>query len=418
MRQGVTKKRLRTLLSPVGIALCLLVGAAPASARIAAPPNPVQVRLLPHIDVTQVLAAGNGVLVVGEEGLTRLGPDDRIDRSFGKDGHLDFRHPEVAIQPDGRILVLSAVPSTPAPTVTRLLANGGLDPSFGSDGTANIELGPGFATTFGVAVSGHKIVILGGPERNGTVGGPSLVRLDSDGAIDRDFGEGGLLPIDVGPEYESLREMPNGDLLVTEMNDSTMREFTVDGAPVGSFGGAEGVVISRALHGVGLGGEFLAEHPPIVLPSGALIVYGSVSRIGGTGLESTPAAFRLRADGSLDRAYGKGGIAHLPFGGLSRRRGETSDGWADATATGELVISASREVGKRTRLLAIGFDRDGRLDRALGGDGELAIGDLRPFAGGGQVLMRPGGSALVFGETAPRRPGRAPELVARIKPKK
>ena len=69
----------------------------------------------------------------------------------------------------------------PAPTVTRLLANGRLDPSFGIDGTAKIELGPGFATTVGIAVSGDKIVILGGPEteRNGTVGGPSLVRLDS-----------------------------------------------------------------------------------------------------------------------------------------------------------------------------------------------------------------------------------------------
>jgi hypothetical protein len=398
---------------PVGFAVCLLIGAAPASARVPARPNPVQVHLLPHIDVTQVLAAGNGVVLVGEDGLTRLGPDDRIDRYFGKNGHLDFRYPEVAIQPDGRIVVLSA-----APSMTRLLPNGRLDPSFGSDGTAKIELGPGFATTFGIAVSGDKIVILGGPERNGTVGGPSFVRLDSNGAIDRDFGEGGLLPIDVGPGYESLRVMPDGDLLVSEMNDSTMREYTIDGATVGSFGGAEGVVISRSLRGVRLGGSFLAEHPPIVLPSGALIVYGSVSRIGGAGFESTPAAFRLRADGSLDRAYGRGGIAYLPFGGLSRLRGETSDGWADATAAGELVISASRQVGKRTRLLAIGFDRDGRLDRALGGGGELAIGTLGPYAGAGQVLMRAGGSALVFGETASRRPGRAPELVARIKLRK
>ena len=95
MRQGFTTRRFGKLLLPVGFAICLLIGAGPASARTAARPNPVQVRLLPHIDVTRALAAGNGVVVAGKEGLTHLGPDDRIDRSFGKDGHLDFRYPDV-----------------------------------------------------------------------------------------------------------------------------------------------------------------------------------------------------------------------------------------------------------------------------------------------------------------------------------
>jgi beta-propeller uncharacterized protein DUF5122 len=76
----------------------------------------------------------------------RLNDNGSLDRSFGEDGSVEMPFADIVVAPDGKILVADSGPSPTDPSdsdaqVTRLLADGGVDRSFGSGGTADVDLG-------------------------------------------------------------------------------------------------------------------------------------------------------------------------------------------------------------------------------------------------------------------------------------
>ncbi|MGN6727940.1 MAG: delta-60 repeat domain-containing protein, partial [Tepidisphaeraceae bacterium] len=114
-----------------------------------------------------------------------------IDHSFGTGGlvatssaGIDAR--AIAVQADGKIVVAGSLHTKGTTAgVARYLANGELDPTFGTKGVVTVPNAGGYAIN-GIAVeAGGKIFIEG----------PTFIRLTSTGAFDKTFGGGdGIQP--------------------------------------------------------------------------------------------------------------------------------------------------------------------------------------------------------------------------------
>ncbi|MGI8944761.1 MAG: delta-60 repeat domain-containing protein [Thermoleophilaceae bacterium] len=157
------------------------------------------------------------IVVVGSHfvsslAVARLNPDGSLDTTFSGDGiqttevtNADYGT-AVALQPDGRILIVGAGLRSGLSTfvLARYEPNGSLDASFSGDGKQTTELGTEGAFAAGVALqTDGKIVAVGG------AGGDfAIARYGTDGSLDPGFASDGTQTIDLGgADSESARDV-------------------------------------------------------------------------------------------------------------------------------------------------------------------------------------------------------------------
>jgi uncharacterized delta-60 repeat protein len=144
--------------------------------------------------------------------VVRYNADGSVDSTFGGDGIvtnefpgvLDVGSTAVSLQADGRIVVAGTVVRRDAPiqsVVLRLDPTGALDPSFGGDGMIAGE-GAG-ATDMVVQPDGRILVV-----------SASLLRFRSDGSPDPGFGMTGRVPVAMGAGGIDLALHPDGRIVV------------------------------------------------------------------------------------------------------------------------------------------------------------------------------------------------------------
>jgi uncharacterized delta-60 repeat protein len=194
----------------------------------------------------------------------RVNADGTVDRSFGYGGEVTTQFPVAAVlealtvQPDGKVIAAGEVVDGRHDgfALARYLPNGRLDHSFGSGGLERIRVMAGSHTAAGVAVqSDGKIVVSGHVSDNPTL--LAMVRLQEDGSLDTTFGDGGVV-------------------IMTEVVNFTTASLALQ--PDG------GILSSGVWYTQSTGWEFgLVRHRP---------------------------------DGTLDTAFGEGGLAHLYVNGL------------------------------------------------------------------------------------------------------
>ncbi|XYH98308.1 hypothetical protein ACMHYB_00635 [Sorangium sp. So ce1128] len=139
--------------------------------------------------------------------VVRLQPSGALDGSFGRlgvivagDPGIDERAVAVALSPDGGVVVAGHAGPEGARDfqVRRFRADGSPDPAFGEAGVA------AWPTTGGDDQAEDMVLLPGGAvlvAGNGGEGGaamPLLARYACDGALDAGFGDGGVLPVDLG----------------------------------------------------------------------------------------------------------------------------------------------------------------------------------------------------------------------------
>jgi uncharacterized delta-60 repeat protein len=132
--------------------------------------------------------------------LTRHFADGRLDASFGVGGHVVLEtQPFVSMSPQAlavdasnRILVGTTIVHHGAVRVYRFLTDGSLDPAFGHNGLASLDM----PMTIGETVLAVKVDAQGGILallRQDL--GPKLIRWTSDGLLDTSFGTDGVLSL-------------------------------------------------------------------------------------------------------------------------------------------------------------------------------------------------------------------------------
>lgn len=143
--------------------------------------------------------------------IARLRPNGRLDRSFGGgDGKvirfvgsrrygcskICWVSSPMAIQPDGSIIVLAAT-FPDVPVLLRFYPNGGLDRSFGRGGQVRVELEGDRLQLFGLGLQRDRIVLTGWDEATRRELHFTVLRYLSDGSRDFGFGtEGAVIRTD------------------------------------------------------------------------------------------------------------------------------------------------------------------------------------------------------------------------------
>jgi len=240
-------------------------------------------------------------------GTSAAGPNAEVDRftttghldsSFGTKGRVSFRLSSflgLALQPDGRILAAVQSFGNSRSEVTRLLANGSTDTSFGTNGST---FAPGGAGPLQVLANGD-ILVFGG----------LISRLTTSGGVDTEFGVNGQLLAQGGGHAIAA----DGDILVAGslVNDPTVPSsafavFSYQGVGIGdpAFGKNGGVsTLLPGFPGVGAAGLGLESTGDIVELASA-----ANGNSGAFGL------VRYTPQGQLDTTFGSGGTVATTFG--------------------------------------------------------------------------------------------------------
>lgn len=361
----------------------------------------------------------------------RIDDNGSVDRSFGEDGRLEMPFSDVVVAPDGKILVAHSGPSPTDPAdsdaqVTRLLADGSVDRSFGSGGTADVDLGGRYDGVAALMLAADGKIVIGGTkqahesDRGGSDAKPALARLLPNGAVDRSFAQRGVRILPNGWEggVFDVARAPHGGIVAE--GEGYVGTVVWKLEPSGALDRRFGKRGSFTLEGRGKRLEYGWEEevsvlPEVgVLPGGGILLAATGSRYDGASPEYRVLALRLRADGRIDRSYGRRGWAAAAFSGST---------FAEAPVFlpgGELVVAANAQSphGKHSDVGAVAFRPDGKLDRRFGRRGRLRVGldgwDMVDDAVAGQggrvvVLAEPGrwqGSRWLVRAPLPGRRGR------------
>jgi uncharacterized delta-60 repeat protein len=249
----------------------------------------------------KIVAVGRGSQ---DFALARYRPDGSLDATFGVGGKvLTAFQPgsndvasAVVLQADGKIVAGGS--SAAEFALTRYLANGALDPSFGSGGRVVTPISSANDHLFDLAVQSDGKLVAAGWTFLG--GGPhiALARYHRDGSLDATFDGDGIVVAPFRGAAGHLLVQRDGKLLVAGLGELT--RFTADGGLDRSFGGD-----GRA-QAVDVGAFAVA-----IQPDGKILVIGTVSP--GRFPTRDFGVARLSAEGRLDTTFGRHGSAVTAF---------------------------------------------------------------------------------------------------------
>lgn len=258
--------------------------------------------------------------------LARYRPDGSLDATFGAGGKVltGFQPGSydvasaVRLQADGKIVAAGSSASEFA--LTRYLADGTLDPSFGSGGRVITPVSSADDHLFDVAVQPDRKLVAAGWSFEG--GGPhiALARYDQNGTLDPSFDGDGIVVASFRSAAAHLLVQRDGKLLVAGLSE--LVRFTADGRLDRSFGGDGRAQAAEV-------GAFAAA----IQPDGKILVIGTIAP--GRFPTRDFGVARLTAEGSLDTTFGRHGSVITAFSPGS------DDQAVDATLLpdGKLVVS-------------------------------------------------------------------------------
>jgi uncharacterized delta-60 repeat protein len=300
-------------------------------------------------------------------GLTRYTSAGVLDTMFGTKGSaitnfssFTFDPFAFALEPNGKLLVAGSVSGTDTFGLAQFTANGVLDPTFGTDGVATAVTGADFPSAFLLQPNGQ--ILMGGFKDGGkkTPGALSLVRFNSNGALDPTFGTAGIALVTPAPILgpQALALLSNGDYLAVGENGD---------AVVGTV-----VELSST-------GELLST-----VTAGTLTASGPLA-----GLEPFPTIFEPNGDYLVAQLAPDGKFAHdvtvsrfTETGTLDTTFNSTKFGFGTGTDTpqalavqsnGQVVVGAF--IGNTSPIFGgiARLDTNGELDTTFGSGGTLTV---------------------------------------------
>jgi uncharacterized delta-60 repeat protein len=306
-------------------------------------------------------------------GLTRYTAAGKLDKTFGTQGStitnfssFTFDPFAFALEPNGKILVAGTVGGTAEGILefglAQFTANGVLDTTFGTDGVATTNFVAGLDAPSAFLLQPNGQILMGGFKDGGrkTPGSLSLVRFDSNGALDPTFGTAGIAlvtPAQIsGPQALAL--LSNGDYLAVGGASGTAVELSSTGELLSTVT-AGTLTASSPLAG-------LEPFPTIFEPNGDYLV-ASLHCEGGSDCGGTDTKVQLFGEtgvlnsGFSSTPFGFGGFHNTPQALAVQSNGQV--------VVGDLVADASGPIfGGIARL-----DTNGELDTTFGSGGTVTV---------------------------------------------
>lgn len=259
-------------------------------------------------------------------GVHRFNGDGSLDASFGAGGIVstDFSGladaaKAVAIQPDGKIVVAGQTQGSLGTdlAVVRYNSDGSLDASFGNGGKVITDVAGGvdFASALALQPDG-RIVVLARVSRAGSnvVGIPALVRYDTSGAADGSFGLGGKVVGATSGPADHMALQADGKILVAGSVDAGssnsafgLTRFLANGASDAAFGTPTARFFT--------GGNGSIGRAVAVLADGRIVVVGEAASGASSTFDVAVALFDV--NGTLDPLFDTDGKLTVDyFGGI------------------------------------------------------------------------------------------------------
>jgi len=300
-------------------------------------------------------------------GLTRYTSAGKLDKTFGTKGStitnfssFTFDPFAFALEPNGKILVAGFVSGGNNFGLAQFTANGVLDTTFGADGVASAVSGADFPNAFLLQPNGQ--ILMGGFKDGGrhTPGSLSLVRFNSNGALDPTFGAAGIALVTpaqiAGPQALAL--LSNGDYLAVGGTSGTVLELSSTGELLSTVT-AGTLTASSPLAG-------LEPFPTIFESNGGYLVT-SLHCEGGSDCGGTDTKVQL---------FGETGVLNSGFSSTPFKFGTGGSETPQALAVqsngqvlvGGFIANSSPIFGGLARL-----DTNGDLDTTFGSGGTLTV---------------------------------------------
>lgn len=366
-------------------------------------------------------------------GLVRYRHNGSLDRSFGEGGftralglNVGTQAQGVAVDARGRIVVAGFTHRFRSiPLLVRFRRTGSLDHSFGKRGIVNLRhLRKGGGAVHDVVIEPNgRIVVAGtisekGIGENGIRSGGFVAAFRTDGEVDRSFGKAGRVLFDLprpNGDYSGLKSLElldGGRILVSGFEDGKLflARLLSDGGLDRSFGDGDGkVAVFTGNHTYGCYDSCWNAAPVAVRADGKILALSA-------DFPDLAVIYRFRADGTLDRAFGDGGLVKV------HRKGVWLQAFDLALQRGRIVVSGFDQVkrGKaRLSFAVLRYRADGSVDRGFGRNGAV-IRSRNEFSGAYALLPQSRGRLLVGGGGQDRPKGarwsRSVLLLARYLP--
>jgi len=269
---------------------------------------------------------------------------------------------------------------------------GRLDRSFGDGGRAQVAFGGEETDARALAMQGHRAIVVGGVgfEEDEDM---AVIRLTSDGTLDRTFGGGdGRFTRNLfgGADIaNAVAVLPDDKILVAgqgyDPGSSTGRfvvlRLTPDGRLDRTFGGGDGIVVTKFQPDGAFG------HAMTLLPDGRFVVCGFYA--------GSPAGFalaRYRVNGGLDASFGFAGRLVTTF------PGQTEAICTAITRVGGKIVAVGTAWNGSTYSFAVArYRKDGMLDHGFDGDGLATFAPVPTINRASGVVAMPDGGVVLAG---------------------
>jgi len=351
--------------------------------------------------------------------IVRYMPDGTLDTSFGDNGKVVLSPPsppipiggdaygyqsvgaDMALQPDGKIVLIGQGANGEAILVQRYTTSGQLDTTFGTSGTTFVQ---GTADEKGTSIAvqpdgkivglGSDFEQLGAPYRSSFL----LFRLNADGSPDTSFGLAGTGKVFSKNGYGGAEVLlqPDGKVLVVggslltsydEPARTLLARFNLDGSPDASFG-TDGLVTHQ------VNNMNSATSVAALQADGKIVVAGYMFPIEVPDTHPIPGSqsyvARYNPDGSPDTGFGTDGVVAF------ERSFESSTNTVLLQTNGKIVVTGGPD------FTVIRLHSDGTLDPGFDSGGRTVF----PINAGGvnhvygyatNGALQPDGKILVTG---------------------
>lgn len=327
-----------------------------------------------------------------------------LDPMFGSGGKTAFTFSQmvngishVAVQDDGKFVVIGNDASGGPALLARFNADGSLDNSFGNNGTLVTTVSVNYLGASAVSIAPDGKIVIGGYCSNGANNDFVVARFTSSGALDSTFGDGTgkvMTPVGDGDDYLSdLIVQEDGKILAAGRAASgstgtlaAVVRYNADGSLDATFGNVGKVLIATR-------GTYSGIYSLLVQPDGKILA-GGYSDTDGSDCRMT--VLRLTTEGTPDSTFGSDGVAITSAGSwweAAHKLVLQPDG--KIVAVGELGVSSYEDI------VTARFLGNGALDPTFGGDGVVTTSFSTMFGDGRDVIVQADGKILVTGDVDP-----------------
>lgn len=302
----------------------------------------------------------------------------------------------LVLQPDGRIVVAgeAQVNGQYDFAVLRLLPDGTPDSTFGINGWTVTDLGSTFEFPNCVALQSDGKIVMAGRVADGFNSNFGMARYTTEGELDTLFGVHGIVNTNIRDEDEatSIIIEPDDQIIlggfssVAASGDFTLVRYNTDGT-LDKFFGNGGKVLTDLENTNG--SDFIKAL--VRQPDGKIIAAGNANNVN-IELTSDAGMVRYEEDGDLDMTFGIGGIYIVSLGSKTDIYGIALQ------PNGKILLTGNSDVmGFEKRILLARFRPEGGLDTTFGNQGIITTGFTGDRESASSVLVQPDSKIVVAG---------------------